>query len=519
MKKMLICVAAGLLTLVACTKTDTPNPDVDNPNQNVENPVAVDNPITISSPTPTEEITKVSLNATQQGYVKAGNAMAFRFLKQLYEGENLICSPLSLQYALAMAANGASGETLQEIIDFLGYGTEGINALNEYSRILLEQLPAVDLDVTLKVTDALLVNKDFPLLPAFKQTMEDFFYAAVDNMDFSDPQQVAARINDWAKRNTNGFIDKVLDSSDISEDAVAFLMNALYFKAAWAGSDYDPMFADYATIDDWFKCADGSVQTVKMMQNMKWHRYAEMDGYKVLALPSHDGKMDVGEVAQWLHDFYADPTYDHMVFPGMVYITFATEMGTIYSLAELQAISDVCKRYGLPLFIDGARLGYGLMAEGCDVTLEQLADLCDVFYIGGTKCGAYCGEAVVFPHHNAPEHFFTMVKQHGALLAKGRLLGIQFDTLMTDSLYFKIARHAVEQAMRLRDAFVAKGYQMYSDSPTNQQFVLLDKDTIARLEKDFVFEQWYPVGDLMNCRFVTSWATRPEDVDALIVAL
>ena len=290
MKKMLICVAAGLLTLLACTKTDTPNPDADNPNQNEENPVAVDNPITISSPTPTEEITKVSLNATQQGYVKAGNAMAFRFLKQLYEGENLICSPLSLQYALAMAANGASGETLQEIIDFLGYGTEGINALNEYSRILLEQLPAVDLDVTLKVTDALLVNKDFPLLPAFKQTMEDFFYAAVDNMDFSDPQQVAARINDWAKRNTNGFIDKVLDSSDISEDAVAFLMNALYFKAAWAGSDYDPMFADYATIDDWFKCADGSVQTVKMMQNMKWHRYAEMDGYKVLALPYAGGK-------------------------------------------------------------------------------------------------------------------------------------------------------------------------------------------------------------------------------------
>ena len=245
----------------------------------------------------------------------------------------------------------------------------------------------------------------------------------------------------------------------------------------------------------------------------------EFGGHKVLALPSHDGKMDVGELSQWLHDFYADPTYDHMVFPGMVYITFATEMGTIYSLAELQAISDVCKRYDLPLFIDGARLGYGLMAEGCDVSLQQLADLCDVFYIGGTKCGAYCGEAVVFPHHNAPEQFFTMVKQHGALLAKGRLLGIQFDTLMTDSLYFRIARYAVEQAMRLRDAFIEKGYQMYSDSPTNQQFVLLDKANIARLEKDFVFEQWYPVGDLMNCRFVTSWATRPEDVDALIAAL
>ena len=245
----------------------------------------------------------------------------------------------------------------------------------------------------------------------------------------------------------------------------------------------------------------------------------EFGGHKVLALPTHDGKMDAAELDQWLHDFYADIAYEHMVFPGIVYITFATEMGTIYSLAELQAISSVCKHYELPLFIDGARLGYGLMAEGCDVTLEQLADLCDVFYLGGTKCGALCGEAVVFTHHNAPAHFFTIIKQHGALLAKGRLLGIQFDVLMQDGLYFKISRHAVEQAIRLRDAFIAKGYKMYSNSPTNQQFVLLDKNTIERLEKDFVFEQWFPVGDLMNCRFVTSWATRPEDVDALIAAL
>ncbi len=245
----------------------------------------------------------------------------------------------------------------------------------------------------------------------------------------------------------------------------------------------------------------------------------EFGGHKVLALPSHDGKMDADELRRWLEAFYADIAYEHMVFPGMVYITFSTEMGTIYSRDELQAISDVCKQYKLPLFIDGARLGYGLMAEGCDVTIQQLAALCDVFYIGGTKCGALCGEAVVFPHGNAPAHFFTIVKQHGALLAKGRLLGIQFDVLMEDGLYFKIARHAVEQAMRLRDAFVAKGYDMYSNSPTNQQFVLLDKETIARLEKDFVFEQWFPVGDKMNCRFVTSWATRPEDVDALIEAL
>ncbi|MBR7012269.1 MAG: aminotransferase class I/II-fold pyridoxal phosphate-dependent enzyme [Muribaculaceae bacterium] len=245
----------------------------------------------------------------------------------------------------------------------------------------------------------------------------------------------------------------------------------------------------------------------------------EFGGHKVLVLPSHDGKMDANELNQWLQAFYDDIAYEHMVFPGIVYITFATEMGTIYTLDELRAISDVCKQYDLPLFVDGARLGYGLMAEGCDVSIQQLADLCDVFYLGGTKCGALCGEAVVFPHHNAPAHFFTIVKQHGALLAKGRLLGIQFDVLMQDNLYFKIAHHAVEQAMRLRDAFIAKGYEMYSNSPTNQQFVLLDRETIERLEKDFVFEQWFPVGEKMNCRFVTSWATLPEDVDALIAAL
>lgn len=245
----------------------------------------------------------------------------------------------------------------------------------------------------------------------------------------------------------------------------------------------------------------------------------EFGGHKVLRLPSHDGRMDASELEKWLKDFYDDPTYDHMVFPGLVYITFATELGTIYSRAQLESISAVCKNYNLPLFIDGARLGYGLMAEGCDISLTQLAELCDVFYIGGTKCGAYCGEAVVFPKGNAPAHFFTIVKQHGALLAKGRLLGIQFDTLMSDDLYFRLARHAVVQAMRLRDAFVAKGYKMYSNSPTNQQFVLLSKDTIARLSKDFVFEQWYPVGDDMNCRFVTSWATRVQDVDALIASL
>lgn len=264
----IICLAVGITMLLSCSISE-----------------AVKDPITIQSPVPTEQITKVTLDETQKGYVDAGNRMAFRFLGEMFDNENLVCSPLSLQYALAMTANGASGQTRQEIIDFLGYGEEDIDALNEYSKTLLEQLPAVDLDVTLKVTDALLVNDKFPLLPSFKETVENNYYAAVDNLDFSDPEQVAARINEWASRNTDGFIDNILSASEISEDAVAYIMNALYFKAKWAGGEYDPMFESNATKPDDFHLSDGSTIKVDMMRNMRWHQYAEMDGYKVLAIP------------------------------------------------------------------------------------------------------------------------------------------------------------------------------------------------------------------------------------------
>lgn len=275
----MFCLIAGLCALVACNK--------DNPSGTVKDP------ITISSPTPTEQITKVSLSDTEKGYVEAGNEMAFRFLRQMYNGENVVVSPLSLQFALAMTANGAGGETLQEIIDFLGYGADGIEALNAYSKKLLEQLPAVDLNVTLKVTDALLVNNQFPLLPSFRQTVQNSYYAAVDNMDFSDPEQVAARINEWASRNTNGFIDNVLDPNEVSEQAAAYLMNALYFKAKWAGSEYNPMFLERSTINDQFTCSNGAIKQVQMMRNMKYHRYAQMDGFTVLALPYADGKYNM----------------------------------------------------------------------------------------------------------------------------------------------------------------------------------------------------------------------------------
>ena len=207
MKKTIICIAIGLLALASCQKQ-----------------VKVTDPITIQSPTPTEQITKVSLTETEKGYMKAGNAMAFRFLDKMYEGTNLIVSPLSLQYALAMTANGASGETLQEIVDFLGYGEDGIEALNAYCKKLIEELPAVDLNVSLKLTDAILANDQFPLLPAFKQTVESNYYAAVESMPFTNPDYTAARINEWASRSTNGFIDKVLEPSELSPDAVAYIM-------------------------------------------------------------------------------------------------------------------------------------------------------------------------------------------------------------------------------------------------------------------------------------------------------
>lgn len=243
----------------------------------------------------------------------------------------------------------------------------------------------------------------------------------------------------------------------------------------------------------------------------------EHSGHKVLTLPSHGGKVAPDEVELYITTFYSDDTYPHMVAPGMLYITQPTELGSIYSLAELEFLSDICHRHHIPLYLDGARLGYGLMAEGADFTLADIARLCDVFYIGGTKVGALFGEAVVAPHPERLPYFFELVKQHGALLAKGRLQGIQFETLFTDGLYQRIARHAVEQAMRIRDAFVARGIRVAFPSPTNQQFFVLPNTLMDRLRQEVSFENWGPRGaDETTVRFVTSWATTPEDVDHLI---
>jgi Threonine aldolase len=242
----------------------------------------------------------------------------------------------------------------------------------------------------------------------------------------------------------------------------------------------------------------------------------EYTGHKVLTIPGHEGKIRPAELREYLHAATTDPNYEHMVFPGMVYISFPTEYGTLYTKQELQEIHAIAGEYGLPLFIDGARLGYGLTSPGCDVTLPELAALCDVFYIGGTKVGCFCGEAVVFPHGNAPKHFYTITKQHGAMMAKGRLLGIQFDTLFTDNLYFDISRHAIDMAMQLKAMLREKGCRFFLDSPTNQQFVVLENQQLAALAEHVAFDLWDRVDpDHTAVRFATSWATTPEQIAEL----
>ena len=268
-------------------------------------------------------------------------------------------------------------------------------------------------------------------------------------------------------------------------------------------------------IDSMLSRFEGVVAVETAHINVHESGAVEASGHKVLTLPSHNGKMDAEELRALLKTFHTDPTRDHMVWPGMVYITFPTELGTVNKSFEIEQISDVCKEYNIPLFIDGARLGYGLMSDECDFDLPWLASHCDVFYIGGTKVGALCGEAVVFTKNNVPRQFFTIVKQHGALLAKSRIAGVQFDALFTDGLYFKISRNAIEKAMQLREIFQKAGLAI-NDSPTNQQFVILSNEQMERLSKLIAFETWEPIDDNNTlCRFVTSWATTDKDLEAL----
>lgn len=242
----------------------------------------------------------------------------------------------------------------------------------------------------------------------------------------------------------------------------------------------------------------------------------EFSEHKVIAFPEHDGKLQATALSNYLKEFFGDCRYQHCVYPGLVYITLPTELGTLYTAKELADIYAVCQEYKILLYVDGARLGYGLTAPGNDITLPYLAKHCDAFYIGGTKCGALCGEAVVFTHNNANRYFFSIQKQHGAVVAKGRLNGAQFEALFTDNLYFDICRHGIDMAMRMKEMFVSKGYRLYLDSPTNQQFVVIRNDVVERLEQSIAFTRFLTFDEQHTiCRFVTSWATTPEQLDAL----
>lgn len=246
----------------------------------------------------------------------------------------------------------------------------------------------------------------------------------------------------------------------------------------------------------------------------------EYTGHKVLEIAGHEGKMKAAELSDYLDTFFADGNHEHMVFPGMVYISYPTEYGTLYSKSELTEISQVCRKNRIPLFIDGARLGYGLKSPECDLTLSEIAELCDVFYIGGTKVGALCGEAVVYTKGNRPEHFDNLKKKHGALLAKGRLLGIQFDVLFTDNLYLEISESAISLAMKLKKALVEKGYKLLLDSPTNQQFIIVENKRLEQLAKDVKYSFWEKIDDSHTAiRLATSWATTEANVDKLISLL
>ena len=278
----------------------------------------------------------------------------------------------------------------------------------------------------------------------------------------------------------------------------------------------------------------------------------EYAGHKVIGLPQEQGKIKASSVEEYITGFYADENHEHEVFPGIVYISYPTEYGTLYTKDELAEIHSVCRKYNIPLYIDGARLAYGLASKACDLTLPEFASLCDVFYIGGTKCGALCGEAIVFTHNNRPAHFMNAVKKRGALLAKGRLLGVQFETLFSsynaasnsasnqgqapigadgtsnwclspigespigDTLYMEIGRHGIEMAERLEKILRDKGYEFFLETPTNQKFIVVENEKLEEIRRSIDYGFWEMKDDTHTViRLATSWSTTEEDLKVL----
>lgn len=301
--------------------------------------------------------------------------------------------------------------------------------------------------------------------------------------------------------------DRIRKACDMTEAEVHFLVGGTQTNAT--------------AIDSLLQGCEGVLSVDTGHINVHESGAVEAFGHKVLVLPGiAGGKMAASQIDDYMRKFLADETYPHMVQPGMVYITLPTELGALYSRKELADIYTVCQQYGLRLYVDGARLGYGLMAEGNDIDLPFLAHHCDAFYIGGTKVGALLGEALIYTNTRAPKYIFTIIKRHGALLAKGRVLGLQFDTLFTDDLYFRVSRHAIDMAQALRKVFAKHGLSLGIDSPTNQQFVILSKEQKQRLAEEIAFEIWEPLpDDHLLCRFVTCWATTEADIAALDEAL
>lgn len=301
--------------------------------------------------------------------------------------------------------------------------------------------------------------------------------------------------------------DRIRKACDMTEAEIHFLVGGTQTNAT--------------AIDSLLQGCEGVFSVDTGHINVHESGAVEAFGHKVLVLPGiAGGKMAASQIDDYMRKFLADETYPHMVQPGMVYITLPTELGALYSRKELADIYTVCQQYGLRLYVDGARLGYGLMAEGNDINLPFLAHHCDAFYIGGTKVGALLGEALVYTNTRAPKYIFTIIKRHGALLAKGRVLGLQFDTLFTDDLYFRVSRHAIDMAQALRRVIAKHGLSLGIDSPTNQQFVILSKEQKQRLAEEIAFEIWEPLpNDHLLCRFVTCWATTEADIAALDEAL
>ena len=299
---------------------------------------------------------------------------------------------------------------------------------------------------------------------------------------------------------------KIRDAAGIPDAEIAFLAGGTQANAVVISA----MLADYEGV---IAASTGHISTHEAGA-------IEYTGHEVLELPQEEGKISAETLEKYLSGYFADENQEHMTFPGMVYLSWPTEYGTLYSRAELESISQICRRYGIPLYLDGARLAYGLMSREADLDLPGIAGLCDVFCIGGTKVGALCGEAVVFTRGNMPNHFLTSMKRRGALLAKGRLAGVQFDALFTDGLYFRIGRHAIEMAEKMKEILSAHGIPLAIHSPTNQQFPVLENGMLEQLEGKVAYSFWEKQDDNHTViRLAAGWSTAEEDLRALDAAL